>query len=217
MRTPQRVYDALKQMILGNELAPGAYVLHEELAQRLGVSRTPVREALIRLEQDGLVEIKPRHGMRVVPVSIEAMREIYEILTALEALAAELVARRGLSDAELTSLEATVDEMDAALARDDLETWAEADSLFHRLLVGFSGNGRLQAIVGTVVDQSHRVRRLTLRLRPKPVRSNSDHRAVVEAVRRRDPDTAYSVHHHHRQASGEMLIAILERLNLKVV
>lgn len=213
-RDPARVYDALRRMILDAELPPGTYVLHEELASRLGVSRTPIREALIRLEQEGLVEIKPRHGMRVVPVSIDDMREIYDLLTVLESLAAELVARRGLTDAELADLQSAVDQMDEALSRDDLETWAEADATFHRLLVSCSRNRRLEAMVASVVDQSKRVRRLTLKLRPKPLGSNADHRAVVEAIRARDPRTATRVHHKHRRDNGEMLIAILEKLNL---
>jgi DNA-binding GntR family transcriptional regulator len=208
------VYARLRAMILGNDLQPGANVLLEDLAIRLGVSRTPIREALIRLEQEGLVEIKPRHGMRVLPVSIDDMREIYQLLTALEALAARLVAERGLLAIELRKLEIAVDQMDAALAADDLESWAKADTRFHELLVGYSGNHRLEAMVGGVVDQSQRVRRLTLKLRPKPVNSNADHRAVVEAIRKRDAQAAYRRHERHRSASGKMLIEILERLNL---
>jgi len=204
-------------MILNGELSPGAYVLHEELALRLGVSRTPVREAMIRLEQEHLIEIRPRHGMRVVPISIDDVREIYQLLTALEASAAESVAERGLDDKELKALAATVDEMDVALKRDDLDAWADADARFHALLVSYTGNRRLQEAVANVVEQSHRVRQLTLRLRPKPVNSNADHRAVVEAIRKRDARAAYRVHHKHRRQSGAMLIEILQNLNLKLM
>jgi DNA-binding GntR family transcriptional regulator len=212
---PQRVYQRLKQMILDNELQSGAFVLQEELGAMLGVSRTPIREALIRLESEGLVEIRPRHGMRVLPVSIAAMREIYEVLTALEALAARLVAERGLSRHQLVALDAAVSDMDAALASSDLDAWAEADQRFHALLVAFSNNSRLIDMVETVVDQSYRVRRLTLRLRPKPIASNADHRAVVTAIRKRNPDEAYKVHERHRRVSGEMLIELLGRLEIK--
>ena len=154
--------------------------------------------------------------MRIVPISIDDMREIYQLLTSLEAMAARLVAQRGLDTQELAQLTSAVDSMDAALKRDDLDAWAEADTRFHASLVGFSGNGRVKEIVAGVVEQSHRVRRLTLRLRPKPVSSNNDHRAVVDAICRRDPRTAYRVHYKHRQQSGATLIALLERFNLKV-
>ncbi|MEZ5843093.1 MAG: GntR family transcriptional regulator [Hyphomicrobiaceae bacterium] len=212
---PQRAYDRLKQMILDNELQAGAYVLQEELGVMLGVSRTPIREALIRLEQEGLVEIRPRHGMRVLPISIEAMREIYEVLTALEALAARIVATKGLASHQLAAMELAVDDMEGALTANDLDAWARADQRFHALLVGYSGNSRLIDMVETVIDQSYRVRRLTLRLRPKPVASNSDHRALVEAIRARDPERAYRVHEQHRRKSGEMLVELLKKLEIK--
>ena len=212
---PQRAYERLRQMILDNELQAGAYVLQEELGAMLGVSRTPIREALIRLEQEGLVEIRPRHGMRVLPISIEAMREIYEVLTALEALAARIVAKNGLVRHQLAAMEQAVADMETALKANDLDGWASADQRFHALLVGYSGNSRLIAMVETVIDQSYRVRRLTLRLRPKPVASNSDHRALVEAIRARDSERAYHVHEQHRRKSGEMLVELLKKLEIK--
>ncbi|MGL6180774.1 MAG: GntR family transcriptional regulator, partial [Aestuariivirga sp.] len=90
LSSAERAYRALKDLILGNQLPAGSQLLEQEAAQRLGMSRTPVREAMIRLEQDGVVEIRPRHGMRVLPVSSRDMREIYEVLTALESAAAEI-------------------------------------------------------------------------------------------------------------------------------
>src|SRR5512141_1326949 len=83
-------YQTMRARILDNQWAPGYRALEQELAQELGMSRTPVREALIRLQKEGLVEVVPRHGMRVLPVSAADMRDIYEMLTALEPMAAEL-------------------------------------------------------------------------------------------------------------------------------
>jgi DNA-binding GntR family transcriptional regulator len=213
----EKAYRALKQLILDNAIPPGAQMLEQEAALRLGMSRTPVREAMVRLRQDGMVEIRPRHGMRVLPISIDDMQEIYDILTELEGLAARRAAERGLSVEELAGLDEAVDAMDRALAADDRTAWAEADGAFHTRLVEASGNRRLQAAVATVMDQSQRARRLTLSLRPKPVTSNADHRAVVAAIRLRDAATAHAVHHRHRQDNGKMLIDILRRLNLPVV
>lgn len=210
----ERTYAALKRMILDNELLPGEFVLQEELGERLGVSRTPVREALIRLAGEGLIEVRPRHGMRVLPVSISAMREIYEVLTALEARAARNVAARGADEAVLAELDEAVREMDRALEADDLAAWARADDRFHNGLVTACGNRRLIEMVSMVVDQAHRVRKLTLRLRPKPVSSNEAHRAVLDAIRQRQPQAAHDVHERHRDESGQMLIALLERLDI---
>lgn len=211
----ERTYLAMKHMILENELRPGEFVLQEELAERLGVSRTPIREALMRLAREGLIEVRPRHGMQVLPVSTSAIREIYDVLTALEARAARIVAARGGSETVLAELDQAVRDMDAALEADDLSEWAAADDRFHRALVAASGNQRLIQMVAMVVDQAHRVRKLTLKLRPKPTSSNEAHRAVIAAIRARDPATAHTVHERHREESGNMLIALLEHLEIR--
>jgi DNA-binding GntR family transcriptional regulator len=207
-------YRELRRRILANELPAGTQMLEVEVADELGISRTPAREALIRLAEDGLVEVRPRHGMRVLPVSARDMREIYQILTELESLAARLVAERGLTPEQLAELDTAVLAMDGALAAKDLTAWAAADERFHGLLIDYAGNRRLQSIVSMVWDQAHRARMITLKLRPLPVRSNEDHRALLEAIRARDADRADAVHRQHRVAAGSMLVALLERLGL---
>jgi DNA-binding GntR family transcriptional regulator len=213
----EKAHKALKRLILDNAIPPGAQMLEQEAALRLGMSRTPVREAMVRLQHEGMVEIRPRHGMRVLPISVDDMQEIYDILTELEGLAARRAAERGLNEEELSGLDAAVDAMDRALAADDRTAWAEADGEFHARLVAASGNRRLQSAVATVMDQSQRARRLTLALRPKPVNSNADHRAVVAAIRARDGETAHAEHHRHRRENGKMLIEILRQLKLPAV
>ena len=207
-------YEILKRRILDNEWPAGHLALEQELAAELGMSRTPIREALIRLEKEGLVEVRPRHGMRVLGISAEDMEEIYEILTCLESMAAELVARRGLTDQQRAELNTAVNDMDTALAQDDLETWAKADERFHKLLVDYCGNRRLKSLVEGCFDQAHRARLLTLKLRPKPTSSNEDHRATVNAIERRDPTAAREIHRLHRMRAGEMLVEILNKHGL---
>ena len=86
-KATEMAYSTLKAMIMDNKLQPAASYLESELAEQLGISRTPTREAMLQLERDGFVEVRPRHGMRVLPISATDMREIYEILTELEPLA----------------------------------------------------------------------------------------------------------------------------------
>lgn len=209
-----RAYAEVKRRILDNEMPAGYQVLEQELAEMLDMSRTPVREAMIRLAEEGMVEIRPRHGLRVLPLSASDMQEIYHILIALEATAAQLVAERGLSGEELGKLRAAVSDMDRALASDDLRRWAAADERFHMLLVDYCGNARLRALVGTFWDQSHRARMATLRLRPKPVDSNKDHAAVVEAITRGDAEAAREIHRQHRIRAGQILVALLKEHGL---
>lgn len=205
------VYESIRSRILDNVYAPGVQLLEQTLATELGVSRTPLREALIRLQNEGLVEVVPRHGMRVLPVSPTDMKEIYEILAALESMAAELAARRRPSDAELAPLEQASRDMAKALRADDLDAWAEADERFHRLLIDLSDNRLLVQSVLNFWDRAHRVRRFTLQLRPKPVNSTKEHIALVERIRAGDPQGANEVNRAHRERASRELLAILER------
>ncbi|WP_108659181.1 GntR family transcriptional regulator [Acuticoccus kandeliae] len=210
----ETAYEAIKQRVLDNEFGAGTYFLEQELADLLKMSRTPVREALIRLENEGFVEIRPRHGMRVLPVSPEDMREIYAILTVLEAEVAAEIATRGLTKDEAALLWSATNEMTAALEEDDLPRWARADAAFHRDLIMMSANRRQRQVVLQFWDQSHRVRMLTLKLRPKPVDSTEEHIKLVDAMVKKQPEIARALHRAHRQEAGAMLLRILAEHNL---
>lgn len=210
-----QAYREIKQRIMNNSYRPNLQVLEQDLALQLGMSRTPVREALIRLEKEGLVEILPRRGMRVVPISPEDMREIYEVLTCLEARAAERLAERKPSPEELAPLIEAVERMEVALKASDLEAWAEADEKFHRLLLDLCGNRRLATMAMAVFDQVHRARMVTLHMRPLPRGSSRDHRAVIDAILKGDNTKAYEVHHRHRYQAMELLTEILKRADLQ--
>ncbi len=204
-------YRMLRQRILDNEWAPGHQVLEQALALELGMSRTPVREACMRLANEGLVEVVPRHGMRVLPVSPSDMREIYQILTSLESMAAELVAQARPTAVELAPLEKASRDMEKALKRDDLDAWAEADERFHRQLMQMCGNAKLAAIVFNYWDRSHRARMVTLRLRPRPVHSTREHFAILQAIRRGDAAAAGTLFRAHRQRASQELTDLLQR------
>ncbi len=207
-------YQQIRQRILDNVWPPGHRALEQEVGLALGMSRTPVHEALSRLHNEGLVEVIPRHGMRVLPVSPTDMREIYEILTALECMAAELLARRKPSDAQLKPLVDATKAMTKALKADDLEAWAKADESFHAQLLELAGNRQLQATVLNYWDRAHRARLFTLRLRPKPVNSTAEHMQMVERLRAGDAEGAARVTRAHRQRANRELLAIFEHFKL---
>ncbi|MEY9830742.1 GntR family transcriptional regulator [Sinorhizobium fredii] len=204
----------VRQLILDNKWPPGYQATEQEVASMLGMSRTPVREALMRLQQDGLVSVVPRHGMRVLPVSPSDMKEIYDILTSLESTAAELAAARHLTEEQLKGLERATADMDKALERDDLDRWAQADARFHEQLLELSGNKMLKSVVLNFIDRAHRVRMLTLKMRPKPVNSTRDHAELVNAIRAGDVEKAGTIHREHRRRAGRELLDLLERLGL---
>jgi len=207
-------YQRLKEDILGNQLPPGYLTPEPELALRLGMSRTPVREALIRLHGEGLVELVPRRGVRVMPVSPDDMREIYQLLATLEPEAAAGVAARGLSEDQRAQLADATDAMERALRAGELEEWALADSRFHERLLDFSENARLKAIVGTLFAQSHRARAVTLRLREPPWKSTEEHRAIVDAMADGDAELTRARFRRHRDEAAQELINILEKCRL---
>lgn len=210
----QQAYHTLKCLVMDNTLKPSASYLETELADRLGMSRTPVREATLQLESEGFLSIRPRHGITILPISIEDMTEIYELLTELEPYAAERVARNGLSVVQRDALMVHVNAMEAALEDDDLVQWANADEAFHMNLVRLAGNERLSRMVATFWDQVHRARIATLTLRPKPSRSNEDHRKLVDLIDKQDWQGARRLHREHRENAKNMLVDLITRHSL---
>jgi DNA-binding GntR family transcriptional regulator len=210
-------YDALKEAIRNNVFAPGYQGSEGEIASQLGMSRTPVHEAIIRLQEEGLVRVLPRRGVVVCAISPDDMREIYGVIIALEAASAEFLAEKpeGERGPIADELDGVNTRMRSALSGDDLEDWAKADERFHQLLVERSGNGRLARMFGTIMDQSHRARMLTLRLRPKPTASVREHRAIVEAIRRGDARTARERAKQHRVSARDRLLPLLGQLGMK--
>jgi DNA-binding GntR family transcriptional regulator len=207
-------YEAVRRRILDNQWPPGHRALEQEVALALGMSRTPVREALNRLHNEGLVEIVPRHGMRVLPVSPTDMREIYEILTALECMAAEILAKRQPSDKELAPLIAATKAMEKALKTDDLDAWARADESFHAQMIELAGNRQLQQTVLNYWDRAHRARMFSLKLRPKPINSTQEHMQLVQRLRAGDAAGAAAGFRAHRERASRELLAIFERFKL---
>lgn len=207
-------YERLKDEILQNRMPPGFQAPEPEIALRLGMSRTPVREALIRLEASGLIELVPRRGARVLPVSPTDMREIYEILTALEPEAAAGLARSRPTADMLSGLVEATDQMEAALQRSDLEAWAAADDSYHRRLLALNENRRLSSFVSSLFDQAHRVRMITLRLRELPLESTREHREILHHIQAGNVEVTRTVFRHHRERAAKELLSILENFKL---
>lgn len=205
-------YATLRERILTNELSPGHRMLEEEIALSLGMSRTPVREALIRLEREKLVRLIPRRGVQIVPISARDLIEINELLSCLEATAAEKLAARKPPPEELAQLDAAVAAMDAALEADDMVAWTEADYRFHCQLVELCGNSHLRDVAKLYLDQAHRFRRRSISLREKPVYSTVNHASVVEAIRRGDPQTALEIHRSHKRRWTRELGDLISRM-----
>lgn len=204
-------YAELKRRIQSNEYPPGFTALESELALDLQLSRTPVREALIRLREDGYIEIRPRHGVRVLSLSPEDMREIYQVIAGLEAMAVLLLASEGLSPDQLSALDTSVGAMEAAIANGTLDDWSKADKSFHDMLFTFCRNQRLRSLGLSHLARTERARNFTLHLRQKPSISTADHRKLVSMIAARKGPEAQTAVVEHRMRAMEELIRIIEQ------
>lgn len=180
---------ALRAQIIGGELAAGAPLRQDSIAQRFGASHVPVREAFHRLQAQGLVVILPRRGVRVAPLDMASIRETVEMRGALEALALQH-AMPGLDDRHIESLEAAQAQCDGAQT---LAEWDLANRAFHRALVAPCGMPRLLAVIDTLQLANSRVVFAAGRSRGWQPRSNHDHRLIIDALRQRDAPRALSL------------------------
>lgn len=194
---PEQAYQTLRALILDFSLLPGQQLVVTDLAQRLGMSRTPVREALVRLASEGLVENVPQKGTYVAVPTAEVFREVYEIVEGIEGQAAKLAAAR-VDETTIRRLEESVAAQEAALAADDVAAWANADAEFHDLIIEATGNRRMREVMRQFEGQMKRVRLAIIYRRRKPVQSVAEHRAVVAAIRAGDGDLARQLHLAHR-------------------
>jgi DNA-binding GntR family transcriptional regulator len=199
---------------LDNEYPPAHQVLEHELAAELGMSRTPVREAMIRLKNEKFIQIIPRHGMRVVPLSLDELRDVYETLTALELMAIERIIRSGTVGQALSALDQSIREMELAVKQQDTDARVRAIERFHRSLIDLCGNARLASMAYMMWDQGHRARMATSRLRSDLEQSNLEYRAVVDAIRRGDLQEAIATHRAHRERASRAIITLLEQYRL---
>ncbi len=209
----QAAYAALKASILENLLPPGHEAVEQAIAEQLGMSRTPVHEALLRLQHEGLVRVLPRRGVRVLPIDPTDLGETYEVLIALEGAAAALLARRGAAGAAaLAAMAAATTAMAQALAAGDRPGWAAADDRFHRTLLAGCGNAKLARLAQTAADQAQRARSASVALRAEPTASVAEHQAILAALGAGQAEPARAAVAAHRQRASRDILRVLATL-----
>ncbi len=211
-----QAYRSLRRRIVTDGFSPGELIDDGREAERLGMSRTPVREALLLLESEGLVEMLPRRGVRVVPLTRSDIQEVIVLLTALEIAAVELLAETHPSAATLQPLTDACEAMDIALESDDPDEWLEADETFHQSLLILSGN---RHIAETGIRYREKIRRghfVASRLLPRSrrVQSTAKHKALIELLLSGSPKDAATAHRDQRQSGEVDIMATLDRAKL---
>jgi DNA-binding GntR family transcriptional regulator len=185
----EKVYDHLKQAILAGEIQPGERLLETRLAKSLGVSRIPVREAIRKLERDGLIVAFPRRGVYASSLSARDVDEVYTVRSVLEGLAARLAAENR-TDEQLDRLDAIVAEMAEQVERGDSVGLFATGREFHQVVLEAAGNAKLALLMDLMRSQIERLRRLRMQVSRRTHDVYGEYEAIRDAIRRGDAAAA---------------------------
>ena len=205
----QQVYTQILELIHSRVLAPGSRLDEQSLAAEMGVSRTPLREAIGRLAEKGAVEYRPYQGNFIRTFTTREVRDIYDVRRALEELAIRLTAAR-MTDEKLATIRAILDDIEAAMARGDVETVNAADRRFHDAIAQFSDN---ETLIASIEDLSHQVQiiRMMANQNPEVVSRTAMQRAeILAALESRNADEAAYLIGRHIGFVMESVIEALE-------
>ena len=185
----EMVYTNLEEEILSGNLTRGTSLGEISISLRLGVSRTPVRGALHRLSEDGLVEILPNRGAVVLGINSEDLIDIYHIRMRLEGLASASAAER-ISEEDLTKLSDAVELAEFYINKKDTEHLKELDTQFHSIIYRASGNRLLNKVLSELHRKTKAYRKLSLSVPGRLEKSAFEHREILMAIKERNPEKA---------------------------
>ncbi len=209
-----RVYRQLRQDILSGRFQEGESLTEMSLAKELSVSRTPVREALRQLELEELVEIRPNRGAIVKGITPDDIRDIYEIRSVIEGMAADRAAREATTE-EMDQLEEILDLTQFYLDRGNYEKLQSMDGRFHQQLYNMCKNRMLRHILKDLHNYVGRSRGASLKTEGRARESIREHRAVLEAIRSQDPVEARELMTQHVQNTSQNVMKIIFSDNVK--
>jgi DNA-binding GntR family transcriptional regulator len=211
MKISEQLRETIEEQIATGELPPGSTLDEATLAERHGVSRTPVREALIQLAAEGLIEIRPRRGAVVTSIGPARLIEMFEVMAELEAMCGRLAARR-MSETERTDLVAAHEACEAARTEEDTDRYFYCNERFHQAIYAGSHNSFLRDEALQLHRRLRPYRRLQLRVRNRMSTSFAEHQAVVDALLAGDPEAAASALRDHVVVQGERFGDLLASL-----
>jgi DNA-binding GntR family transcriptional regulator len=202
------VYDQIRADILTCALAPGAIIQEKDLAANYAVSKSPVRDALLRLQEQGLIEVLPRRGYRVQPISLSDAKELYETRVLLE----KSCVKRAIETASEATLSA-LDQFRTTNATNQLAEWVAYNRDFHRAIADASGNARLAKMTQDVIDQFDRLTFVGVSEAPSGASADKlmkEHRDIIDAIQAREKSKAARLIGAHVSKSQRRLFNVLE-------
>ena len=190
------VFNTLREAILKGELKPGERLMEVQLAQRLGVSRTPIREAIRKLEIEGMAVTMPRRGAVVAKMTVKDMEDVLQVRRALEELAVEIACEQ-ISMSQMKQLAAAGAIFEEMTHTGDIKELADADIKFHDIIYESTGNLRLVAILKGFREQMYRYRVEYLKEKDNYPTLIQEHKGIMEGLKNRDKDTVVEIMHRH--------------------
>ncbi len=183
------VFNTLRQAILTGELKPGERLMEIHLADKLGVSRTPIREAIRKLELEGLVTMIPRRGAEGAQITEKSMSDVLEVRRTLDALCAELACDR-ISEEGLAALKDACGQFEQCVAGRDAQRIAQADVALHDIILQATGNQRLIQMVNNLAEQMYRYRFEYIKDSSQHERLVEEHKIIYQSILNKDKETA---------------------------
>ncbi|NYT73742.1 GntR family transcriptional regulator [Halomonas sp. QX-2] len=214
MPLAETAYRKIKQAIIECHFSPGLQAAEQQIATQLNMSRTPVHQAIVMLEQEGWVRLLPRKGIQIAPITTNQMKNVYQVLMALESAAVLQLASKDINDTNVDKmLYQASQKAEIAFLNDDIKGWAQADDEFHSVLIEGCGNPYLSKMARSVMEHAHRARLLTVAIRSKESieKANQDHKEILTAIKERNSQEARLALENHRYRGMEVFIPILEK------
>ena len=205
----EEVYLKLEEEILGGKLKRGEALTEMSLSARLGVSRTPVRAALHRLAEEGLVEISPNRGAVVVGVTVDDLIDTYKIRVRLEGLASAMAASR-MTDEEKEELRESVELAEYYVAKGNAEKLKELDTEFHNIIYRASGNRMLSRILSELHRNIKTYRKLSMTVPGRVERTAEEHREILNAILAGDAEKADALTRKHVERAMENMVEAMK-------
>lgn len=207
------VFNTLREAIVKGELKPGTRLMEVQLAEKMGVSRTPIREAIRKLELEGLVNMIPRKGAHVADLSVKDIMDVLEVRASLDGLATFLSASR-ITDGELKELRQIQSQFTAYMEKGNLHGTVKKDVEFHDVIYRSSRNEKLIQIVSNLSEQVHRFRIIYLKDYSSPRNVAKEHSEIIDAISSKDPEIAQKVAASHIKNQEVTIIKSIEKNSL---
>ncbi len=209
----QQTYDYVRGQIINLGFKPGEFINDAQIAEKLSISRTPVREAFQRLEKEGLLVNEARKGWRVYMLDLEDIDEIFDLKIAIEGMLVRKAA--ACTDKSLRKdLAAALTDMKAAVEDDDPDAWLQADIHLHNIIFLMANNERAEQVIRTLNDQWHRIRLGYVALQGRTDKSIAEHAEFVNSVLAGDAQKAETQMRNHLSRVRDDLVQLVKRLVL---